>query len=165
MRYWSPRQVSSLILVLVCVLALGACSTFGKKDSPPPNPIVPPAEESSSPPPSFSSGPRPLVYDFPDVPCPSELSRQDGDTFVVQSGPMKAGLLTLRGLRVDVRSLINFFQVAMPRENWKPRGGFHAKRTVLIFEKPDKTCVINLYESTIYTYAEIYVAPVSGGPL
>jgi len=90
---------------------------------------------------------------------------EDGDTFVIQAGTMKAGLLTLRGMRVDVRSLINFFQIAMPRENWKPKGGFHTKRTVLIFEKPDKTCVINLFETTLYTYAEIYVAPASGGPL
>ncbi len=169
MRNWSPKQVSPWILVLVCVLALGGCSTFGKKDSPPPNPIVPsPGEGSSSYPsssPTYSPGPRPLVYDFPDVPCPAEMSRHDGDSFVVQSGSLKAGLLVLRGMRVDVRSLINFFQAAMPRENWKPRGGFHAKRTLLVFEKPDKTCVITLYESTIYTYAEIYVAPVSGAPL
>jgi hypothetical protein len=163
MRNWNRKQASFLILVLLCVLALSDCSSWNQKNSPPPNPISQP-QEGSSPPPTMS-GPRPLVYDFPDVPCPSELSRQDRRTFVIQSGTMKAGLLTLRGMRVDVRSLINFFQVAMPRENWKPKGGFMTKRTVLIFEKPDKTCVINLFETTLYTYAEIYVAPASGAPL
>jgi hypothetical protein len=164
MRNWNRKQVSSLILVLLCVLALSDCSSWNQKSSPPPNPISQP-QEGSSPPPAMSSGPRPLVYDFPDVPVPQELTRQERRTFVIQSGNLKAGLLTLRGMRVDVRSLINFFQIAMPRENWKPKGGFHTKRTVLIFEKPDKTCVINLFETTLYTYAEIYVAPASGGPL
>ncbi len=163
MRNWNRKRVSPLILVLLCVLALSNCSTFGQQKSPPPNPIAQPQEGSS--PSAMSSGPRPTVYDFPDIPVPSEMSRQERRTFVVQSGPMKAGLMTLRGVRVDVRSLINFFQVAMPRENWKPRGGFHAQRTVLIFEKPDRTCVINLFETTLYTYAEIYVAPISGGPI
>lgn len=164
MRNWNRKQASSLILVLLCVLALSDCSSWNQKNSPPPNPISQP-QEGSSPPPAMSSGPRPLFFDFPDVPMPQELSRQEGRTFVVQSGSMKAGLLTLRGVRVDVRSLINFFQVAMPRENWKPKGGFHAERTVLIFEKPDKICVINLVETTLYTYAEIYVVPSTGGPL
>jgi hypothetical protein len=163
MRNWNRKRVSSLILVLLCVLALSDCSSWNQKNSPPPNPISQPQEGSILPP--AISAPRPLVYDFPDIPCPSELSRQEKRTFVIQSGPMKAGLLTLRGTRVDVRSLISFFQVAMPRENWKPKGGFHAERTVLIFEKPDKMCVINLVETTLYTYAEIYVVPASGGPI
>ncbi len=81
------------------------------------------------------------------------------DSYVFQSGPLKAGLLVMRG-RVDLTSVINFFQMALPREGWKPRGGFRYRRSVLVFEKPDKTCVINIYSSTFFTYAEIYVAPV-----
>ena len=80
---------------------------------------------------------------------------------MVQSGSVKTGILTLRG-RVDLNSLINFFQMAMPRENWKPKGSFRYQRSILIFEKPDKSCVIRLYEGTIYTYVEIFVTPASG---
>ncbi|MBP8645012.1 MAG: hypothetical protein KBH99_02690 [Syntrophobacteraceae bacterium] len=90
------------------------------------------------------------------------MSRLEGETFVFQSGSLKAGLLTLRGTRVDVGSLVSFFQMAMPRENWKPKGGFRSKRNVLIFEKPDKTAVINIYEKLFRTYVEIYVAPMGG---
>lgn len=86
----------------------------------------------------------------------------DDDSFVFQSGQLTVGLMTLRGLRVDVQSIINFYRIAMPRENWKPRGGFNAKKTVLIFEKPDKTCVINIYENLFRTYVEVYLAPLSG---
>lgn len=164
MRKWNGTALRSLILVLSFVLALSSCASFQQQNSPPPNPIAQP-QQGASESPMIPPGPRPLVYDFPDVPCPSELSRQDKSTFVIQSGPMKAGLMTLRGMRVDVRSLISFFQIAMPREGWKPKGGFHTKRTVLIFEKADRTCVINLFETTLYTYAEIYVVPSNGGSI
>jgi hypothetical protein len=105
--------------------------------------------------------PQPQYIDFPDIPIPSELKLDDQNWFVVESGGFKTGILTLKG-RVDSKSVMAFFQAAMPRENWKPRGGFSYRRSVLIFEKPDKTCVINLYDTLYYTYVEIYVAPVSG---
>jgi len=73
---------------------------------------------------------------------------------------MKTGILTLRG-RVDINSLISFFTMALPREGWKPRGQFRYKRSALIFEKPEKTCVILVHEGPIYTYVEIYVAPMT----
>jgi hypothetical protein len=101
-----------------------------------------------------------LFYDFPDIPTPQELDLQPKESYVVQSGSIKTGILTLRG-RVDLNSLISFFQMAMPREQWKPKGFFRYQRSVLIFEKSDKTCVIRLYEGTIYTYVEIFVTPSS----
>jgi hypothetical protein len=105
--------------------------------------------------------PRPQFLDFPDIPFPSELKVVQDDSYVFQSGGFKTGLLTLKG-RVDINSVINFFQTAMPRENWKPKGGFRYRRSILIFDKPDKTCIINLYEKTYYTYVEVYVAPANG---
>ena len=90
-----------------------------------------------------------------------ELKVVSDDSSTFQSGDMKSGILTLRG-RVDLNSVINFFQMAMPRENWKPKGGFRYRRSILIYEKPEKTCVINLYEKMYYTYVEIVVAPASG---
>jgi len=112
-------------------------------------------------PPAASSGQRPMFYDFQDIPVPSELDLVSSDSYVFQSAAFKAGLLTFKG-RVEISSLINFFQMAMPRENWKAKGGFRYRRSVLIFEKPDKICVINLYEKMFYTYAEIYLAPAGG---
>ncbi|HOV86710.1 MAG TPA: hypothetical protein PLM79_10135 [Syntrophobacteraceae bacterium] len=157
---------SARATLILFVLTISACSMFGGNTAPPPNPVgqssQPPSASSPSspaPPASSSSAPRPLFFDFPDIPVPQELNRLDSETFVFQSGPLKAGLLTLRGTRVDLGSLVSFFQMAMPRENWKAKGGFHSKRNVLIFEKPDKTAVINIYEKMLRTYVEIYVAP------
>lgn len=153
---------SVLSALLLCLTIVPGC--YNRQSNAPPSPLSPQSQSPASTPPA-ASAPRPMYYDFPDIPVPAELTRLDKGTFVFQSGPFKAGLLTLRGIRVDLKSLISFFQMAMVRENWKPKGGFHSERTVLIFEKPDKTCVINLYENLFRTYVEIYVAPVSDQPL
>jgi hypothetical protein len=166
------RKPYELVLVAVAVIwmaALSGCSSFGGQSSaPPPNPVgqqpapttatsTPPASPATSSP----SAPRPLFYDFPDIPTPQELDLQSKESYVIQSGSIKTGILTLRG-RVDLNSLISFFQMAMPRENWKPKGYFRYQRSILIFEKPDKICVIRLYEDIIYTYVEIFVTPAGG---
>ena len=71
------------------------------------------------------------------------------------------GFLTLRG-RVDPNSVMNFFASGLPREGWRLKGEFRYNRSLLIFDKPDKICVILVKEDTYYTYVEIYVSPVAG---
>ncbi len=160
---WIRSVTNELVSIIVALFLLtvipGCGSQGGRANSPPPNPVGDSSSAgvstaSDSVPPSA----RPLFYDFPDIPIPQELDLQADDSYVVQTGQVKTGLLTLRG-RVDLTSVINFFQLAMTRENWKPRGDFRYRRSILIFEKPDKICVIRLYEGTIYTYVEIFVAP------
>jgi hypothetical protein len=160
-------ELAVVTLAITFMLVAGGCSSMGGQSSPPPNPVgqqAQPGAATSSPPEASSStiaAPRPVFYDFPDIPTPQELDIQSKESYVVQAGAIKTGILTLRG-RVDLNSLINFFQMAMPRENWKPKGSFRYQRSVLIFEKPDKTCVIRLYEDIVYTYVEIFVTPANG---
>jgi hypothetical protein len=149
---------------LICMMMLTGCSSMGGQGSaPPPNPVgqqQAPGSTDSRGAASSVSAPRPLFYDFPDIPVPQELELQAKESYVVQSGAVRTGILTLRG-RVELNSLINFFQMAMPREHWKSKGYFRYQRSVMIFEKPDKVCVIRLYEGTIYSYVEIFVTPAS----
>ncbi|NSW85646.1 MAG: hypothetical protein HPY84_04895 [Syntrophobacteraceae bacterium] len=147
------------ILILSLALFVEGCSH--QSGAPPPNPVMQQSQTGAPPPSSSPVTPRPQFYDFPDIPIPTELNLVQGDSYVFQSGAFKTGLLTFRG-RVDINSLINFFQMAMNRENWKPKGGFRYRRSILIFEKPDRTCIIKLYEKMFYTYVEVYVAPASG---
>lgn len=149
-----------LFVISLCLLAAYGCN---HSSPPPPNPVLQQSSQPGQPanPVPPSAGPRPQFLDFPDIPIPSELDLQSKDSYVFQSGAIKTGILTLRG-RVEVGSLINFFTMAMQRENWKAKGQFRYTRSALIFEKPDKTCVILISEGTIYTYVEIYVAPVTG---
>ncbi len=151
------RKKFLLFVVIVCCVAAYGCT---HSNAPPPNPVMQQSQSGSSAP-APSTGSRPQYLDFPDIPIPSELDLVSKDSYVFQSGAMKSGVLTLRG-RVDVNSLINFFSMALPRDGWKPKGQFRYRRSALIFEKPDKTCVILLSEGTIWTTAEIYVAPATG---
>lgn len=169
MKYRKHSYASTgAILALTLILALPGCANMGwGQKSSPPNPVTQQSSlpsgsgsPASSPSPSSSASPRPMFYDFQDIPIPNELTLLADESYVFQSGQFKAGLITLRG-RVDLGSLINFFQMAMPRENWHPKGGFRYRRSVLIFDKPDKTCVINIYEKLYYSYVEIYVAPAN----
>ncbi len=163
MKRLKDRRMA-IVGAILLLISLTACSNLGGGSSPPPNPIAQqnqPSAPASPASPAPSSGPRPQFYDFADIPVPTEMDLVSKESYVFQSGTLKAGMLTFKG-RVDVTSLINFFQMAMPHESWKPKGGFRYKRSVLIFEKPDKMCVINLYEKTFYSYAEIYVAPSNG---
>ncbi len=80
------------------------------------------------------------------------------DSRVFQMGQFKAGTLVFKG-RVEPNSLVDFFQSAMVREKWQFKSGFRYNRSVLIFEKATKTCVIIIYSRLLYTYLEVYVSP------
>ena len=162
MSHPKRHQLLGLTAALLVLTFLPGCSSWGGRSSPPPNPVSQQPQPPASPAPTLSATPRPQFYDFPDIPTPTELSLVSKESYTFQAGNLKSGLLTLRG-RVDLNSVINFFQMAMPRENWKSKGGFRHRRSILIYEKPEKTCIIRLHEELYYTYAEIYLAPAAGG--
>lgn len=148
-----------ILVVCVCLLTALGCS---RSSAPPPNPVAQ-SEPGPGPSPSPSPaplGPRPQILDFPDIPIPAELDIRSKSSNVFQSGNIKMGFITLRG-RVESSSVLNFFTSALPREGWRLKGQFRYNRSLLIFDKPDKTCVILITDETIYTYVEIYVAPVT----
>jgi hypothetical protein len=156
----TSRKSSRKFWVLLIFFSLLAAYGCTHSSPPPPNPVAQSQPQGGSPVIPPATGPRPQFLDFPDIPIPSELDLRAKDSYVFQAGPIKTGLLTLRG-RVDINSLINFFNMAMPRENWKQMGQFRYRHSILIFGKPEKTCVIRLWEEAIYTYIEIYVAPTT----
>lgn len=148
---WLP-----FFFALMALLIASSCAT---RSTPPPNPVY---SQQQAPGTSLTKqSTQPLFYGFPDIPLPQELSLQRGDSYVYQESQLRAGFVALKG-RVNLASLVNFFQLALPREGWTPKGELRHRRSVLIFEKPGRTCVINFYERLFYTYAEIYVVPTGG---
>ena len=105
MKIQKPYGLVLIAVALIWTVALLGCSSMGGQSStPPPNPVgqepahsmatgAPPA----SPAPASPAAPRPLFYDFPDIPTPQELTLQPKESYVVQSGSIKTGILTLRG--------------------------------------------------------------------
>ena len=67
-------------------------------------------------------------------------------------------MLSLSG-RVESSSLIAFFENNMAKDAWKKVSSFKSPRTILMFQKENRWCVINITDGDFSTYVEIWVAP------
>jgi hypothetical protein len=163
-RYW-------ITVLCICLVTACGCS---RSSAPPPPPVSQsqqaPAPSAGPGPtygppastvPAYPSGSRAKFLDFNDIPIPPEIKVQAKNSYVFEYGQIKMGFLTLRG-RVNSNSVMNFFVSALPHEGWRLKAQFRYNRSLLIFDKPDKVCVILMKEETYYTYVEIYVSPVAG---
>jgi len=100
----------------------------------------------------------PVYYDFGDVLIPKELKIDKGSSFIYSAPGFSAGVLALSG-RVDVSSLCSFFEENMAKDNWKLVVSFKSPRTVMLFQKENRWCVINITDGKFSTEVEIWVAP------
>ena len=100
----------------------------------------------------------PVYHDFEDVLVPSELKIDKRSSFVYHTPGFSGGVLSLKG-RVESNSLIAFFESNMLRDNWRMISSFKSPRTIILFHKESKWCVISISEKEFSTYVEIWVAP------
>jgi hypothetical protein len=100
-------------------------------------------------------------YYFEDVRVPSELNYRQNKSFVYETPGFKAGILVFSKWRLDVDSLMDFFNYQMGKDNWKAVNSFKGKESILNFSKPDKTCTIKIVEKWYgTTVVEIRVGPL-----
>ena len=104
----------------------------------------------------------PLYYDFGDVLIPRELKVDQKASFIYNTAGFSAGVLVLKG-RVELGSLISFFEKNMAKDNWRLISSFKSSRTIMLFQKQNRWCVINITES-MSTKIEIWVAPTMNEP-
>ncbi len=102
-------------------------------------------------------GPTPIYYEFGDVLIPSELELVKKSSFVFQTPGFSAGVLSLKG-RIEISSLISFFENNMAKDNWRPVSSFKSTRTIMLFKKENRWCIISITED-YNTYVEVWVAP------
>jgi len=100
----------------------------------------------------------PIYYDFGDVLIPKELKIIKKSSFVFRTPGLSAGVLSLKG-GVEVSSLIAFFETNMAKDNWNLVSSFKSPRTIFLFQKENRWCVINITDSDFRTHVEIWVAP------
>ncbi len=100
----------------------------------------------------------PIYYDFGDVRLPEELKVDNKASFVYRTPGFSAGVLVLEG-SVEIYSLISFFESSMANDKWEFVSSFKSPRTIMIFKKEDRRCVINITERKFSTLVEIWVAP------
>jgi hypothetical protein len=100
----------------------------------------------------------PVYYDFGDVRLPPELKVDSDSSFAYRTEGLSMGVLVLKG-RVELYSLIGFFENSMAQEDWKFISSFKSPRTMMLFQKANRWCVINITEEKITTQVEIWVSP------
>ncbi len=143
------KQIFVFLLILSLTgIWISGCSTFKTKTS------------SRNAPASKEKGPMPLYYDFGDVLVPSELKVLRKSSFVFRTPGLSAGVLSLKG-RVEIGSLIAFFDTNMAKDNWELVSSFKSHRSIMLFHKENRWCVINISESEFYTFVEIWVSPTT----
>ncbi len=103
----------------------------------------------------------PMYMDFGDVMVPKELKVVKEQTFIYRTAGHTSGVLTLKG-SVEMNSLIAFFENNMSKDNWNKISEFKSPRTVLLFQKENRYCVINIVEGAYESVVEIWVAPTMG---
>ena len=144
----SRNRIRVFLLLVAAVFILTGCSFFQSSRS---GGMTQPATSPKK------KGPSPVYYDFGDVLIPSELKLDRKASFVFQTPSLTAGVLALKG-RAEMASLIRFFEVNMQKDNWQRVSSFKAVRTIMLYRKENRWCVINVTEQSFYTHVEIWVA-------
>ena len=144
------NTVSGLAVLLTLGMTLGGCTALQSQSQAGGTDSLAAQDKSAAP----------LYYDFGDVLVPSEMKVDKKTSFVYRTPGFSAGVLSLRG-RVDSASLIAFFENNMAKDNWQVVSSFKSVRSILLFHKENRWCVVNITEKDIYTYVEIWVAPTT----
>jgi hypothetical protein len=140
-----------LIFMIAVVFSVGGCSSLSKKD----NKATAPASKSST---AVAA----QYYDFGDVLVPKELKVDKKSSFIYQTSGFSAGVLVLKG-RIETSSLISFFETNMAKDNWNIISSFKSERTMLLFQKAHRWCVMSITDESFNTYVEIWVSPTIKG--
>ena len=144
-----------IFMILVAALFLfSGCSALKSKKT---------APQSGSAGQPATAKPKAIYYDFGDVLLPSELKVDKDDSFVFHTPGLTAGVLSLKG-HVEISSLINFFENKMPVDGWQAISSFKAPRTMMLYKKQTRWCVISITEGQLNTRVEIWVAPTVADP-
>jgi hypothetical protein len=149
-RFGILAAISALLLVFMISLGCARLKTSTKSPEKP-KPAASTQDKTQAP----------LYFDFEDILVPSELKVDKKRSFVYHAPDFKAGVLALTG-RVEIDSLIRFFENNMAKDNWRLVSFFKSLRTIMFFNKSNRSCVINITEKQFSTEVEIWVAPTMG---
>lgn len=97
-------------------------------------------------------------FDFKGISIPPDLGLEKYRSFIFSVGDIKAGVLAFKG-RLEYLSLRNYFRQSMTQNQWEFLAASSYPQTALFFAKEDRTCIIRIWETHIYTHVEIWVTP------
>ena len=142
----------SAVIMIVSLTLFPGCGTILKDVS---------SKEEATDVKLLSPQPLPVYYDFEDISIPPELTLDKERSFIYETSKFKTGILVFKG-RIDVSSLVAFFQENMKKNNWVFINSFKYKGYILNFQKEDKSCLITLYDRVFNTIVEVRVGPLHG---
>jgi len=128
------------IALCVIVLALSACS-------------------------ASSGAPRVQRSEFEDVPVPAGLTLDNSRTTIIESPTVKAARLFYKG-RIKPDSLIVAYRTSLEANGWRYVSSTTSANngTVQVYEKPDSSLQIMIYESWYYTWSEVSATRIVARP-
>ncbi len=139
---------------LICLSLAGCSPKYGHgQASAPDSPTDPPASGTAAAD-RLSSA----YYDFNDILVPREMKLDADSSLLFETTNVKAGRICFKGW-VDPVSLFTFFVDHMPADQWKLRSYFKYGVYLLVFEKPDRDCIISIHKGSLSTRLEIWVTP------
>lgn len=144
-----PMQTRWIWLGMLILALVAGCSTLGKD------------EKDSAPAAVTPDKNAPMYRDFPDILIPGELTVDRKETNIIKAAGFAAGVLALEG-RVEINSLVAFFENNMRKDNWEMITEFKSDRNMMLYHKDNRWCVIEIGEGTYYTLVKIWVAPSRG---
>jgi hypothetical protein len=146
------KGFGGLVILLVSLFLITGCSALKSNKAPSTTPSgKTPAHQSTN-----------VYLDFGDVLLPKQLKADRGNSFVFSTAGFTAGILSLKG-RVEANSLISFFENKMPVDGWELISAIKSSRSMLLFKKQTRWCVISIIEGQMSTRAEVWVAPTMDG--
>lgn len=84
-----------------------------------------------------------FYYDFDDILIPKELNYKDDESYNLDNRKFRAGIMKFSG-RIESADLVQFFQTNMTSDNWETTSAVKGPLSVLSFEKPNKSCIIQI---------------------
>ncbi|BCS89027.1 hypothetical protein [Pseudodesulfovibrio sediminis] len=144
------RNFSKLLMVLVLLGLLGACTTTGSSSS-----------SSSSSQTASTDYQEPDYYlDFDDIMIPKEIDYVEKDSYKLDNSKFRAAIMKFSG-RVEVLELVQYFLNNMAKDNWTLISNNKASTVhVLNFEKFNKSCVIHIDDSFASADTTIFAVEV-----
>ncbi|WP_457575609.1 hypothetical protein [Desulfomarina sp.] len=134
--------------VIPVLILLNGCVGMGFNSSPPP-------EEDSSLAPVTT-----MVESYGDIELPIEMKLVSKKSMAMRTDSFQGGIHIYRG-RVEISSLRDYIVASMRNHKWKMVGEASYNNVMLAFTKPNKTCMVVLYEDSAgilgKTQANFYV--------
>ena len=114
---------------------------------------------------SWSGPARPQRSEFEDVPVPAGLTLDGSRTTIIESPTVKAARLFYKS-RIKPDSLAVAYRTSLEANGWRHVSSTTSadKGTTQVYEKPDSSLQVLIYEGWYYTWTEVSATRITGHP-